>query len=584
MIDHAEPGGGGPRSRLFTGLAAGALLLALSIGVVIIGSQLLKLRGSPAASHAAPSSTAGDRIQTAAMARVLVGNIEMRAAPDEQAALVGSPLVEGDHVYVFGGPKVVGGTAWYGVQSAAGIFGWVHGGEGDASWLATETPTCPPADVVAIEGMHPAQRLLCFGTAELTIDAWLPVAEGLGGDPGFEAEPYWLAPPSAITAVSANAQEFWTAGLSFRLTPDVAQPAPIGWVRLSAHFDDPAAAQCVRTYRPGYTGEELDPSLVKLECREQLVVTGIERLPFPAAPLARNGRLIFVAPAEGGTGEMDVISSAADGSDRRNHTIASTDTADRPVWSPDGQRFAYDVSAADGGSVVVSSLDGPPTTVQSGTFAFRIAWSPDGKRLALSVHGETDIVDLQGNVSLVTLEALDSSDLAWSPSGAWLAFAYGRNLMAVHTYTGETRLLTTEATRVEFPSWTPDETHVIFMDRTITDGFATGADIFSAALDGSGVVDITNSPDRFEDQRHLSPDGKRIVTIADFHLLVMDADGGNVREVFRLTPRGAPSAVWSPDGKQLAVVNDGHIWVVPVDSGDPIDLGPGYEPNWQPLP
>jgi len=75
------------------------------------------------------------------------------------------------------------------------------------------------------------------------------------------------------------------------------------------------------------------------------------------------------------------------------------------------------------------------------------------------------------------------------------------------------------------------------------------------------------------DEPTWSPDGRRIAFARSGDIYVMDADGGNVRQVAVTEPlddldydRGRYAPAWSPDGGRLAVHSGTGIVIIPVDS------------------
>ena len=123
------------------------------------------------------------------------------------------------------------------------------------------------------------------------------------------------------------------------------------------------------------------------------------------------------------------------------------------------------------------------------------------------------------------------------------------------------------------------------------------ADIFVVNSDGTGLVNLTNSPAR-ETNPVWSPDGGAIAFVNDAggfgispDICVMDADGSNV---INLTNDGAidSSPSWSPDGTKISFhsMRDhgwSDIFVMNKDGSDVINLTPGHghggnSPAWSP--
>lgn len=110
---------------------------------------------------------------------------------------------------------------------------------------------------------------------------------------------------------------------------------------------------------------------------------------------------------------------------------------------------------------------------------------------------------------------------------------------------------------VRHPQWSPDWTKIAFQSGDIRAG-----DISVMNPDGSGIVNLSNTPDRGEAYPTWSPDGTGIAFVAhaplpvhytelDSGLWLMRADGTNVTRISGDCdePRSLPS--WSPDGTKL---------------------------------
>ena len=112
--------------------------------------------------------------------------------------------------------------------------------------------------------------------------------------------------------------------------------------------------------------------------------------------------------------------------------------------------------------------------------------------------------------------------------------------------------------------------------------FEQNGDILTINPDGSGIVNLTNNPQR-ESTPAWSPDGQRIA-YSRGGLWVMDADGSNQT---RLTDSGIDPA-WNPDGTKIAFYEelDVAIYVLDLmttevsflfDGG--VELGPAWSPD-----
>jgi hypothetical protein len=134
--------------------------------------------------------------------------------------------------------------------------------------------------------------------------------------------------------------------------------------------------------------------------------------------------------------------------------------------------------------------------------------------------------------------------------------------------------------------FTPDGNAVVY--------FHNG-DIYKVNADGTGTVNLTNTPEKYEDYPVVSPDGSKIAYLftweGGFEIYVMGIDGSNPTPVtsrsLDLTP------IWSPDGSRIAFTSlrsgTFNIWSVAADGSDlrqvtnfgseRVVLSPVYSPN-----
>ena len=176
------------------------------------------------------------------------------------------------------------------------------------------------------------------------------------------------------------------------------------------------------------------------------------------------------------------------------------------------------------------------------------AWSPDGKQVVLTTN-------LTGRLNLWKLSASGSWPLqlvqsnerqfggTWSPDGKWIAFQqdYGGNEL-----------------------W----------------------DIWAVPADGGAAVNLTNTPDRREEEPRWSPDGHSLaINIkpkdgSSYDVAILDWATRKVRQVTHETAsdRTWGNAAWSPDGKTLYAVRadvgftDSDIYALDVASGRATNL------------
>lgn len=233
------------------------------------------------------------------LATTLVEGVRLRTDPGTSATLLGT-LALGATSYVADGPVQADGYTWWllagrGIPWQSGCepelanpsdplqcpdwYGWAADGSLDGeAWLAATEPDCPPGEgvVVADYGWQPLDYLACFTGETRSFIGWLPdLPPDLPGGGCTLADPAirWLACGYAYDGrlLTSPAEEYSGAGMSFVVDPASGMDLDGlrgGWVRLTGHFDDPAAERCAPGWRV-------------LFCRAGFVVTDAVRTSAP---------------------------------------------------------------------------------------------------------------------------------------------------------------------------------------------------------------------------------------------------------------------------------------------------------------
>ncbi|MDQ5820111.1 MAG: hypothetical protein M3540_01560, partial [Actinomycetota bacterium] len=255
-----------------------------------------------------------------------------------------------------------------------------------------------------------------------------------------------------------------------------------------------------------------------------------------------------------------------------------------PAWSHDGTRLAWIYH----GNLSTVRADGtderqlaaavlPPRRFPDA--AQRPSWSPDDARLAFeSTRGEGGVYRVDATGSGLRRLASGTAP-AWSPDGTRIAFVRGTGVYSIAPDGSSERRLTTAERPTAGPlSWSPDSTRI---------AVSRGGDIYSLRADGAGETRLTTSP-RTEAHPAWSPDGARIAYVDGSAIAVVNADGTGAT---RLTSASDRSPAWSRDSKRIAFIREeiagqGALWIMNADGSGQSLLIPAERypdsPQWSP--
>ena len=272
---------------------------------------------------------------------------------------------------------------------------------------------------------------------------------------------------------------------------------------------------------------------------------------FPGA----NGKIVFSTDQDA-NGNVNIFTVNPNGSGQTQLTHGEFGHAMHPAWSADGTKivFAGDVSGSS--QLYVMNADGSGSHVVFADPAnndILPAFSPDGSKIAYASCGQSggctiDVVNANGagSPAPLTSPVWNALSPSWSPDGSKIAFESTQDglLDAVWVMNADgshQARLTAPALEAGYPTWSPDGKRLLFQDLCCL----FGTNIWVMNADGSGQKQLTHMPTKHQDGfAHFSPDGKKIVLIADLNyrdnccsdLYTMDANGTHMTAIVRDQP------------------------------------------------
>lgn len=268
--------------------------------------------------------------------------------------------------------------------------------------------------------------------------------------------------------------------------------------------------------------------------QSRIVMNRNLRIGLAAAAAVVIGAVLYGALGRQPAADIGTEPSAADvGTEPSQGMFEATDTF---VFSDDGDLW---LSALDGsGARAVTS--GEEDDVMP-------AWSPDGMSIAFLRDGRLSVLNADGSLEEVTEAVPDMRFPRWAPDGARILAMTGNDIAVIDVQSGESVVHPTELGFADGADWSPD-------------GFTFAFTGVTSIGPGSGI-------------------GK---------IFFMDADGGNVREVFGFDVESG-SLKWSPDGAHIAFQSDENLGCIYLMSSDGTDVrqltsgcSEGFTLTWSP--
>ena len=193
---------------------------------------------------------------------------------------------------ILDGPRSIDGVSWYRVEWRTNsmtdtVPGWMPSTFKGHPAVAPVAPRCATviSDVIDLAQLHPAERLRCFGGRAITLGPVI-LRDDPGRTPGAAGSPAWLADEPTIGMFGRQGVDGVDPPMLVRADPEVIAGLSTNiWLEVTGHFDDPAAADCQRSWIEdngwGASPVPQTPAEQVASCKEQLVITATRPVPTP---------------------------------------------------------------------------------------------------------------------------------------------------------------------------------------------------------------------------------------------------------------------------------------------------------------
>ena len=213
-----------------------------------------------------PTPETTDVIPNLGIAAVTTDGLNLRSGPSDDAEVL-ADLERDRRLFVIGEPTEADDLRWYRVATLTEqLIGYVATPLAvDDPWIEQVEIDCPTSPMTAesLGALQPLEALHCFGNSEIVVTGTVDPPCCASDGPAYSPE--WLGPQVAVLISAGTGND-----IPFRVHPDAAleAPTPGDVVRVTGHYEDPAATTC--------RAAPLNPALVVLGCRSTFVWTDYE--------------------------------------------------------------------------------------------------------------------------------------------------------------------------------------------------------------------------------------------------------------------------------------------------------------------
>ena len=225
-------------------------------------------------------------------------------------------------------------------------------------------------------------------------------------------------------------------------------------------------------------------------------------------------------------GNEQIASATSDGGDLRVLT-SGAGIHEAPSWSPDGRRIVFDFSSQPDPNTPgfqtrlwtmrADGTDARPLPMWPQGFDVEPRYSPDGRwiafgRLLITSAGEQQqavfiVAADGGRVRQLTPWSANAEHPTWSPDSRWITFNSLPELISpagtIEAIRPDGRqrhtiLAATDTLGAHKPWYSPDGSRILFMCAITEPDHPYNEDLCIVNADGTHVLNITNTPDAFE--------------------------------------------------------------------------------------